>query len=40
MKEEVGESILKTKNDKSTGFDGIPAEMWKMFCALEGGLKC
>jgi hypothetical protein len=36
-KEEIRESILKTKNNKATGFDGITAEMWKMFCIMKGG---
>jgi hypothetical protein len=30
-KEEIRQSILKMKNNKATGFHGIPAEMWKMF---------
>jgi hypothetical protein len=33
-KEEIRESILKMKNNKATGFDGILAEMWKIFCTL------
>jgi hypothetical protein len=24
------------KNNKATGFNGIPAEMWKMFCIMKG----
>jgi hypothetical protein len=38
-KEEISESILKIKNNKATGFDGIPAKMWKMFCTMKGGIK-
>jgi hypothetical protein len=38
-KEEIRESTLKMKNNKATGFDGIPAEMWKMFCAMKGGIE-
>jgi hypothetical protein len=38
-KEEIRLSILKMKNNKATGFDGIPAEMWKMFCTIKGGLE-
>jgi hypothetical protein len=34
-KEEIRDSILKMKNNKATGFVGIPAEMWKMFCAMK-----
>jgi hypothetical protein len=30
-KEQIRVSILKMINNKATGFDGIPAEMWKMF---------
>jgi hypothetical protein len=39
MKEEIRESILKMKNNKTTGFDGIPAEMRKMFCTTKGGIE-
>jgi hypothetical protein len=35
-KEEIGENILKMKNNKATGFDRIPDEMWKMFCTMKG----
>jgi hypothetical protein len=35
MKEEIRESILKIKNNNSTGFDGILAEMWKMSCTMK-----
>jgi hypothetical protein len=38
-KEEIRESILKMKNSKATGFDGIPAEMWKMFCTMKEGIE-
>jgi hypothetical protein len=38
-KEEIRESTLKMKNNKATGFDGIPAEMWKMFCTMKGGTE-
>jgi hypothetical protein len=27
------------KDSKSTGIDGVPAEMWKIFCCPEGGLE-
>jgi hypothetical protein len=27
------------KNNKATGFDGIPAKMWKMFCTIKGRLE-
>jgi hypothetical protein len=27
------------KNNKATGFDGIPTEMWKMFCIMKGGIE-
>jgi hypothetical protein len=27
------------KNNKATGFYGIPAEMWKMFCTVKGGIE-
>jgi hypothetical protein len=39
MKEEIRERIPKMKNNKATGFDGIPAEMWKMFCTMKGGIE-
>jgi hypothetical protein len=38
-KEEIRLSISKIKNNKATGFDGIPAEMWKMFCTMKRGLE-
>jgi hypothetical protein len=40
-KEEIGERrpILKMKNNKATEFDGIPAEMWRMFCTIKGGTE-
>jgi hypothetical protein len=27
------------KNNKATGFDDIPAEIWKMFCTMKGELE-
>jgi hypothetical protein len=27
------------KNNKATGFVGIPAEMWKMLCIVKGGIE-
>jgi hypothetical protein len=39
MKEEIRESVLKMKNNKATGFDGVLAEMWKMFCPVKGGIE-
>jgi hypothetical protein len=38
-KEEIRKSTLKMKNNKATGFDGIPAKMWKMFCTMKGGIE-
>jgi hypothetical protein len=37
MKDEVKERILKMSDSKATGVDGIPAEIWKIFCSTEGG---
>jgi hypothetical protein len=34
-----GEFILSMKNNKATGFDGIPAEFWKIFCTVGAELK-
>jgi hypothetical protein len=27
------------KDSKATGIDGVPAEMWEIFCCTEGGLE-
>jgi hypothetical protein len=30
----VKEFILRMKNNKDTGYDGIPAKVWKVFCTM------
>jgi hypothetical protein len=31
-KDEVKQRISKMKDSKTTGMDGVQAEMWKIFC--------
>jgi hypothetical protein len=38
MKEEIRESILKMENYKSS-FDGILADMWKIYYNMNGGSR-
>jgi hypothetical protein len=35
----LANSILKMRNNKPTGFDWIPAKMWKMICTMKGGIE-
>jgi hypothetical protein len=35
--EEVKWMIKRLKNNKATGLDGIPAEIWKVFCTMKDG---
>jgi hypothetical protein len=34
----VKEFTLRMKNNKASGYDGIPAEFWKVFCNGEQGI--
>jgi hypothetical protein len=36
---EVTNFIGKVKNNKASGYDGIPAEFWKIFCTVRGGIE-
>jgi hypothetical protein len=36
---EVTNFIRKMKNNKASGYDGIPAEFWKIFCTVRGGIE-
>jgi hypothetical protein len=33
------EFILKIKNNKSSGYDAIPAKFWKIFCTVGDGTE-
>jgi hypothetical protein len=35
----VEEFMLRTKNNKATGYNGIPPEFWKIFCTVRDGIK-
>jgi hypothetical protein len=39
MKTEVEEFILKTKNNKLTGYEGISPKLWKIFCTVRDGIE-
>jgi hypothetical protein len=37
--QEVKGHVIGMKNNKAVGFDGIPAEMWKIFSITNDGIK-
>jgi hypothetical protein len=39
IKVEVKEFILRMKNNKDTGYDGIPAKVWKVFRTMRDGTE-
>jgi hypothetical protein len=38
-KAEVKEFIRSMKNNKATGYDGIPAEFWNIFCTVRDEIE-
>jgi hypothetical protein len=36
---EVKDFIRSIKNNKATGYDGIPVEFWKIFCTVRDGIE-
>jgi hypothetical protein len=36
---EVKKYVTSMKNNKAVGFDGMSAEMWKMFSTMNDGIK-